>query len=406
MRSIGHAILPVELFALIGEFLAGSNTYATLGNFSLTCRVLYYELQPILFETVIVSETDRKWREKVSDDPSLRRWFRNTRYLITENSTWDKWNHETFPNLHVVIHKKPMTPPEEAQQLRSVSIELHKSVHIDTLSALLQIPVFWKPHRYDYTSRYPVGRVKAIKIHDNVLIDGLLDPSEDFVDAAKYSGFHVEFDFKHRQVWEEEQDEFGMTISNVLWLVMSVESLRREDQGIVGGRTAMATFDFFMNGGLPVAEHVVDSVAELFEWGFFPNVSMDLRQRKVSTHDLEESMMKAGETIHRYYRQMVQNRADDDFWIMAFLAIRCGGKGQGATIGRLMPHHLPAQFVMQTCSVVDVDDGLEIEEVASTQVLSVDEYVARARVERARSMALLEVRRRERDLGIGRFFDR
>lgn len=184
------------------------------------------------------------------------------RFLITENSTWDKWNHENFPNLDVVIHKKPMTPDEEAHLLRGVSIEIHDCVHIDTLSALLRIPVFWKPHRYDYDSRYPTARVKSIKIHDNVLVDGRLDPQEDLVDAAKYSGFRVEFDFKHRKIWEDEPGEFGMMISNLLWMVMSVEKQRRNDQGIVGGRTEIGIFDFYMNGGLAVAEEIVDSVSD------------------------------------------------------------------------------------------------------------------------------------------------
>lgn len=121
---------------------------------------------------------------------------------------------------------------------------------------------------------------------------------------------------------------------------------------------------------------------------------MDLRQRKVRTHILAEHMLKASESIFRYYPQMVhdQSRADADFWIMAFLSIRCGGKGENATIGRLMPHRAN-QFIMQTCYVADVFDGVEDEEIAYTKLLKVEEYEARAQANRERLIEQIGLRR-------------
>lgn len=181
------------------------------------------------------------------------------RFLITEISTWDRWNHEMFPNLAIVIHKKPMTPIEEAQQLRCATIEIHHSVQLETLTELLRIPVFWKPHRYDYTSRWPTGRVKGIKINPEAFIDGhvTLRSMTEVLSTARYSGIDVDVDIKHRYATEQ----LGWTISNALWVTMWIESLRMVDEGNVRNEIRMATFDFYTNGGLPVAELAIEAVS-------------------------------------------------------------------------------------------------------------------------------------------------
>jgi hypothetical protein len=46
------ARLPIELFVLIGQFLAGEQLFATLAAFNVSCRPVHEETLPILYETL------------------------------------------------------------------------------------------------------------------------------------------------------------------------------------------------------------------------------------------------------------------------------------------------------------------------------------------------------------------
>jgi hypothetical protein len=108
----------------------------------------------------------------------------------------------------------------------------------------------------------------------------------------------------------------------------------------------------------------------MFDHAFFPNISIDLRKKKVSTDDLEELMISAAQDITRWYRRLVRGgAADDDFWLYPFLTVRCGGKVQGGTIGRLMPLTLE-RFCMRSSYIEDVFEGEELEEVCHTEVFT------------------------------------
>jgi hypothetical protein len=208
-----------------------------------------------------------------------------------------------FPNLAIVIHKKPMTPIEEAQQLRCATIEIHHSVHLETLTELLRIPVFWKPHRYDYTSRWPTGRVKAIKIEPEAFIDGhvTLDSMTKVLSTARFSGIDVDVDIKHRYATEQ----LGWTISNALWVIMWVESLRMVDEGNVRNEIRMATFDFYTNGGVPVAELAIEAVSGVCAIRHSHTFSLKFcyRQRKCLTTRF--SPTSASTCVRKRYQQTI-----------------------------------------------------------------------------------------------------
>lgn len=81
--------LPIELLSLIGEFVAGSNNFASLSKYSLTCRLLHEELQRILYETVIAEapsdykKGDEKleWLLNPPKDSLLCSGFKYTKYV-------------------------------------------------------------------------------------------------------------------------------------------------------------------------------------------------------------------------------------------------------------------------------------------------------------------------------------
>lgn len=50
--------LPVELFSVIGGFLAGDLCFGSLASLNATCRGFYEETLPVLYETIVLQWSD------------------------------------------------------------------------------------------------------------------------------------------------------------------------------------------------------------------------------------------------------------------------------------------------------------------------------------------------------------
>ncbi|KAJ9094237.1 hypothetical protein QFC21_006063 [Naganishia friedmannii] len=71
----GDPIVPLDIMSVVGQFLSGDNAYASLAKYSLTCRALREELQPMIYETVILHEDDPDRNKVFSSGSSLRPAF-------------------------------------------------------------------------------------------------------------------------------------------------------------------------------------------------------------------------------------------------------------------------------------------------------------------------------------------
>lgn len=67
----GIARLPVEVIVLVGQFLAGQNSLATLASLTIACKLLQQEAAPVLYETVILLD-GRGWWGTGTEAESLR----------------------------------------------------------------------------------------------------------------------------------------------------------------------------------------------------------------------------------------------------------------------------------------------------------------------------------------------
>jgi hypothetical protein len=82
----GFAILPLEVIVLVGQFLAGQNSLATLASLTVTCKLLEQETTPVLYETVILLGA-RSFLRNYDTDRELIRSKMNDRRLANFSHT-------------------------------------------------------------------------------------------------------------------------------------------------------------------------------------------------------------------------------------------------------------------------------------------------------------------------------
>jgi hypothetical protein len=64
------AFLPIEILVVIGRFLAGQNSYKTLANLGMCCKLLDQETASTLYETVLLDSNRGWWKDATG--PSSR----------------------------------------------------------------------------------------------------------------------------------------------------------------------------------------------------------------------------------------------------------------------------------------------------------------------------------------------
>ncbi|GHJ84488.1 hypothetical protein NliqN6_0890 [Naganishia liquefaciens] len=108
----GTATLPLEVLVIIGRFLAGQNSYATLAALAVGNKLLKQELTPVLWETVILDGDKGWWQSGINKWELLwrigveeRKNLMHTKYLVLE-TTWSLFPLLAFPNVVVLIYRR------------------------------------------------------------------------------------------------------------------------------------------------------------------------------------------------------------------------------------------------------------------------------------------------------------
>ncbi|KAJ9094244.1 hypothetical protein QFC21_006070 [Naganishia friedmannii] len=298
----GDPIVPLDVMLLIGKFLLGHNAYASLAKFSLTCHALRQELQPMLYETVILNEDNPDRNKVFSSGSSLRSALAETKYFIGGEDFFNlpTGGLDLFPNLQVGINMGPYHG----------AIILRKSITIKTFTALMHIPHFSRSK--DGTRVQGCGTVlPTVTIEDGVWVLGnqatdnasyvlpKLNPDVSSISGTSYILNHT-----------RATPNLRRTLSSLFRLMLSSDGLRTNPVG----RHVAPEWEFRPQGSICVADLITEVIEEPISNGFYPAVDIiNNNERQLKLAALQETMNKAAAMYHRLFQLASKSVAGTHF---------------------------------------------------------------------------------------------
>ncbi|KAJ9115392.1 hypothetical protein QFC22_005147 [Naganishia vaughanmartiniae] len=317
-KSTGDPKLPLELLSLIGCFVAGTNSYASLANFSLACHSIHEELKRTLYETVILDAN---------------------KYLMIDDRLHGKL-HDKFPNLKVVVTLSVSTEDDEHPGLLACSLKVLQSVNVATLSSLLQIPLHWQsPEEDEFEDEFadeptdgiqeamyePIGSIQHVTVADATWIAGHFPAENNGNWLSKGNGYPLRttFVFDHQR----PSEDLRRTLVNILWLTLSiVDQPRNLDCYFELSENYEEPHFRFQSsgGGFPVADLFIETLG-LPLTKMCPHITIDVglkdTSRRVSTQEekdiakkeLKQHISKAAGIYHGIWSHMAKHASENWF---------------------------------------------------------------------------------------------
>ncbi|KAJ9099302.1 hypothetical protein QFC21_004183 [Naganishia friedmannii] len=303
----GNPNLPLEVLSIIGQFLLGNNSYATLSKFSMISRTLRQELQPMLYETVIVSEKNPDWLQGIPRHSPLKTAFRHTKYLIGEKVVRN--NAKMFPNLRVVIGKDlPLGGARKA----AFRLVILKSVPVATLTTLFKIPVLWwmkVSTNNDGWEMQLVGGIGDVFIGANVCVLGNeSDCKWAGTDPLKNaSRLDTSFTLAHH----DASSDLRQTLLNLFRLILSFCDNPVQNRGYL---RKVSNMNFASLKSLNIVNLIIEMLEESPLSSLYPEVSIGMHHRwRVDWNELEGTMVKAADVYSRVFRRRNEDHTGIDF---------------------------------------------------------------------------------------------